>query len=122
MSYQESKDVTVYIAQFDHPVRDRLTQLRHLIQSRFPHSIEDISYGMPCYRPATGKRGVVYFAAAKKHIGLYAVVDAEPNEPIHPVLQKYKTGRGTLQFKNTAPFPIDSINEILLYQATKLTA
>ena len=122
MSYQESQDVTSYIAQFEQPVQKRLAQLRQLIQRRFPHTIEAISYGMPCYRPAAGKRGIVYFAAAKAHVGLYAVVDAEPNESIYPVLQKYKTGRGTLQFKNTEPFPLEEIDEILLYQAKKITA
>lgn len=120
MKYRQSEEVTKYIAQYDRFVQDRLTDIRRLIQSHFPDSIEDISYGMPCYRPAPGKRGIIYFAAAKEHIGLYAVIDPNPNEPIYTMLQNYKTGRGTLQFKNTEPLPVNAIDEILTYQAAKV--
>lgn len=120
MSYKESPEVTKYIASFDASIQKRLTDLRHLIQSRFPNTIEDISYSMPTYRPAPGKRGIVHFAVAKNHIGLYAVIDATENDSLYTKLQRYQTGRGTLQFKHTEPLPLDIIDEILQYHAQKI--
>lgn len=105
--------VDSYISQFEPPMQERLTELRHLIQSVIPNAIEDISYGMPAYRAQPKKRPIVFFGMAKNHIGLYAL-----NEKLSPELQKqvapHVTGRGTLQFAHSAPLPLKLIKEILL--------
>ena len=120
MTYQQSPLVDEYIAQFSGETHERLSHLRAAIQATFPKTIEDISYGMPTYRPAPGKRGIVHFAAAKDHIGLYAIFDPKSNAPMHKKMQPYRTGRGTLQFKNDVPFPMTTIRQILVYHATKV--
>jgi len=119
MSYQQSPLVDEYIAQFDEPIKERLTWMRRAIQASFPKTIEDMSYGMPAYRPAPERRGIVFFAATKGHIGLYAVFDPKSNAPMHHLMQKYRTSKATLQFKNDEPLPKHSIREILAYHATK---
>jgi uncharacterized protein YdhG (YjbR/CyaY superfamily) len=116
MSYQQSPLVTDYIDHFNGETKQRLEALRKAVQSAFPKTIEDISYGMPTYRPAPKKRGVVHFAASKGHIGLYAIFDPKNNSTMHEKMKPYRTGRGTLQFQNDQPFPLKTIREILAYQ------
>ena len=120
MSYQQSKLVDNYIAQFDKETKERLTWLRSVVQATFPKTIEDISYGMPTYRPAPGKRGIVHFAAAKDHIGLYAIFDPKNDAAMHDKMNPYRTGRGTLQFKNDTPLPRRTIRQILAHHASKV--
>lgn len=120
MTYQQSPLVDEYIAHFGPDTRERLTRLRAAIQATFPTTIEDISYGMPTYRPAPGKRGLVHFAAAKGHIGIYAIFDPKSNAPLHKKMQLYRTGKGTLQFSNGKPFPMGTIRQILAYHASKI--
>lgn len=120
MSYQSSPLVDEYIAHFSGETNERLSHLRAAIQATFPKTIEDISYGMPTYRPAPGKRGVVHFAASKDHIGLYAIFDPKSNAPMHKKMQPFRTGRGTLQFQHSQPFPMTTIRQILAYHAAKI--
>ena len=74
------KDVDAYIAQAPQEVQGRLRELRVAIRAVAPSAQERISYGMPFY---AYKGRLVYFAAAKKHIGIYAITT--------PVLEKYKS-------------------------------
>jgi uncharacterized protein YdhG (YjbR/CyaY superfamily) len=120
MKYQLSPLVDKYIAQFEGDMNERLTWLRNAIQATFPTTIEDISYEMPTYRPAPGKRGIVHFAVTKDHIGLYAIFEPKNNAPIHAAMKKYRTGRGTLQFKNDEPLPKGIIRQILAHHASQL--
>lgn len=113
MSYQQSQLVDDYITQFGDETKARLSWLRSAIQATFPETIEDFSYGMPAYRPALGKRGIVFFAAAKDHIGIYGVFEAKNDAPIYDKMKKYRMGKGTLQFKNDEPLPKHVIREIL---------
>jgi uncharacterized protein YdhG (YjbR/CyaY superfamily) len=121
MSYQQSKLVDDYINYYDGEVQKRLELLRKAIQATFPTTIEDISYGMPTYRPAPKKRGIVHFATAKTHIGIYAIFDPKNNSTIHDKMNPYRTGRGTLQFDHDKPFPIKTIREILTYHKAHLS-
>lgn len=120
MAYQQSKLVDEYIAQFSGTTKERLVLLRSAIQAAFPHTIEDISYGMPTYRLEPGKRGILHFAAAKDHIGLYAIVEAKKDHVSHSLITPYRTGKGTLQFKHDEPFPIGKIRRILAYHASRV--
>jgi len=120
MKHQPSPLVDHYIAQYEGETKERLIWLRSVIQATFPNAIEDISYDMPTYRPAPGKRGILHFAAAGKHIGIYAVFEPKNDAAMHKVMKKYRTGRGTLQFQNDEPFPKQIIRQILAHHASKL--
>jgi len=117
MSYQQSHLVDEYIAQYPEPIRERLSSIRSAIQATFPKSIEDISYGIPTYRPRPGKRGIVHFGAPKGHIGIYGVFEPKNDAYLHQKMLPYRTGRGTLQFKNDEPLPMGTIRKILSYHA-----
>lgn len=120
MTYQSSPLVDEYIARFSGETKERLTLLREAIQATFPATIEDVSYGMPTYRPAPKKRGLVHFAASKDHIGIYAIFEPKSDAPMHKKMQPFRTGKGTLQFKHSDNFPIATIRQLLAYHATKI--
>lgn len=115
MSYQEDPLVDSYIEGFSEEIQHRLQKIRHAIQATFPHSIEAISYGMPTYRPAPKKRGLIHFAVSKNHIGLYGVFDPKNNSTIYEKMKPYRTGRGTLQFQHSEPLPMATIRQILAH-------
>src|SRR5690606_41008171 len=107
-----------YIARYDAETQRRLNLLRKAIQATFPNTIEAISYGIPTYRTAPKKRGIVHFGASKDHIGIYGVLDIRSNAPIHDIMQPYRSGRGTLQFPHNAPLPMADIRQILMFHKT----
>ncbi len=118
MTYQQSKLVDEYIERFDGEVARRLELLRKAIQYQLPWTIEDISYGMPTYRPKPGKRGILHFAATPGHIGIYAIFDPKTNSTMHEKMKAYRTGKATLQFRNDKPFPMTTIRQIIAYHAS----
>ena len=117
MTYQQSPLVDEYIAGFDEPIRERLLTIRAAIQATFPKTIEDISYGMPTYRPAPERRGIIHFAGFKEHIGIYGIFEPKTDSYMHQKMQPHRTGRGTLQFKNDEQLPIVKIRKILAHHA-----
>ena len=117
MSYSNNPLVDKYIASFNGITRKRLVKLRTSIHRLLPNTVEDISYDMPTYRLAPKKRGILHFAAFKDHVGLYAILDPTENPILHNELQPYRTGKGTLQFKNSDEFPIQLIEKALAHHA-----
>jgi uncharacterized protein YdhG (YjbR/CyaY superfamily) len=57
---------------------------------------------------------LVYFAAFKSHIGLYALPSG--NEEFKKELKAYKTGRGSIQFPLNKPMPLDLIAQIVKFR------
>lgn len=104
--------VDAYIAQFPELQQERMKALRKIIRKTFPTAIEDISYKMPAYRLAVGKRPVVFFGAYEKHIGVYAVLTPDDSK-LYKEIEPYNTGKGTLQFSNDQPLPVVLIERVL---------
>ena len=102
------KDVDEYIAKAPIEVRGKLKKLRAIIRSAAPKAEERISYGMPYF----GYKGrVVYFAFAKKHIGLYVptpVVEEHKKE-----LRAYETAKATIRFPLKAKLPRALIKKLV---------
>jgi uncharacterized protein YdhG (YjbR/CyaY superfamily) len=86
-----------------------LQKVRKTIARAAPGAIETISYQIPAF--TLYGRHVVYFAAYKKHIGMYPVpsADAELNRKLAP----YRKGKGTLQFALDKPIPYALIARIV---------
>lgn len=117
MSYQQNKLVDAYIAQFPEPIQERLSFIRAAIQATFPKSIEDISYGIPTYRPAPERRGLIHFGATKSHVALYGVFEPKNDAFMHRAMLPYRTGKGTLQFKHDDKLPKGTIRKIIAHHA-----
>lgn len=102
------ESVDAYIASFPPPVSSKLTQLRRLIFTLAPEAEEKIAYGMPGYL----FRGVrFYYAGFAKHIGFYP--GAACIHQFAPLLEGYKTGKGSIQLPLTEELPLELIRHIL---------
>lgn len=102
------KDVNTYIATAPKEFRAKLTQLRKTIKTTAPKAKETISYGIPYYS-YNGR--LAYFAAFKKHIGLYVptpVIEEHKKE-----LQDYENAKATVRFPIDRPLPITIIKKLI---------
>ena len=109
-------DVAAYIEGFDGEVKARLLQLRELVQAEVPEAEERFSYGLVGYK-LRGKP-LLYFGGFKHHVGLYAT----PNG--HAAFAKefagYKQGKGSVQFPNSQPLPVELIMRVIAYRKAAL--
>jgi len=102
-----------YIEAYPKDIQKRLKQIRSTIKKAVPEAEETISYGMPTFN--LNGRYLVYFAAYKKHIGLYPVPSG--NKEFEKDFSFYKTsGRGTIQFPLDKPMPLDLITKIVKFR------
>jgi len=100
-----------YIASFPKEIQKELELIRKTIKHAAPDAEEAISYGMPSFKLHSN---LVYFAAFKNHIGLYAL--PKSNEAFKQELSIYKTGKGSIQFPLDKPMPVDLITKIVKFR------
>jgi uncharacterized protein YdhG (YjbR/CyaY superfamily) len=85
-----------------------LVQVRTTISNSAPQATETISYQMPAFK----QHGIlVYFAAWKKHIGLYPPIIG--NKTLEKAVARYAGPKGNLQFSLDEPVPYDLIARIV---------
>ena len=102
--------VDSYIADQPAVAQPVLKELRMLIQQAAPAAVESISYDMPTYK-LDGQR-LVYFAAWKQHVGIYAL----PNEVLDQFADEvasFRQPKGTLQFPYSQPLPSELIRALV---------
>ena len=85
-----------------------LEEIREIVHSVVPEAEETISYQMPAFRL---KRIFFYFAAFKKHIGVYPPVHGD--DDLMAALQPYRNEKGNLQFPLNQPIPYDLIGRVI---------
>ncbi len=107
-----AKNVGQYIDSFTEPVKERLLTFRKLIRELAPEAEESISYGMPAYK-LFGKP-LVYFAGYTRHTGFYATPSG--HEAFASELAAYQHGKGSVQFPNSLPLPLDLIRRIIEFR------
>jgi uncharacterized protein YdhG (YjbR/CyaY superfamily) len=90
------------------PAQPILRQLRQVIKAAAPKAEERISYGMPSY-DYHGR--LVYFAAFKNHVGLYAVGKAQDRYTNE--LSAYLSGASTARFPIGEPLPVELIRKVV---------
>ncbi len=73
---QRFTSIDEYVAAAPEGVRPILEEIRRIIKARAPAAVETISYQMPAFRL---NRVFIYFAAFKKHIGIYPPVTGDKN-------------------------------------------
>jgi uncharacterized protein YdhG (YjbR/CyaY superfamily) len=100
-----------YIRTFQGDIRKILFELKKVIKTAAPESTEGISYRMPSFY---FKGPVVYFAAFKNHVGLYATPIA--NRVFKKELSVYTTGKGSIQFPIDKPLPLKLISRIVKFK------
>ena len=102
------KDIDGYISQFPADVQAILEKVRATIRQAAPDAKEVISYQMPAFK----QHGIlVYFAAWKKHIGLYPPISGD--KTLEKVFARYAGPKGNLQFPLDEPIPYELIERIV---------
>ena len=100
-----------YIATFPDDVQKILKKIRITIRKAAPKAEEAISYQIPTFRL---NGNLIYFAAFKKHIGLYPA--PRGNERFKEELASYEGGKGTVRFPLDKPIPFDLITRIVKFR------
>ncbi len=101
-------NIDEYIESFSPDVQVILEKIRLTIRNAAPAAEETISYRMPAFR----LNGIlVYFAAFKKHIGLYPPVRGDAK--LEKAISCYAGAKGNLQFPLDQPIPYDLIEGIV---------
>lgn len=113
MKAKPTKPETIddYIAGFPSDVQKLLRKVRATIRKAAPGAEEGISYQIPVFRL---KGDVVYFAAFKKHIGLYPRVSGIRR--FKKELSGYKSAKGSVQFPLAQPIPYGLIGRIVKFR------
>jgi uncharacterized protein YdhG (YjbR/CyaY superfamily) len=106
------KTIDNYIAGFPKDVQEILEKIRLTIRKAAPDAEETISYQIPTFT-LKGKY-LVYFAAYKKHIGLYPA--PRGSEKFKQELSGYEGGKGTVRFPFDKPIPFDLISRIVKFR------
>jgi uncharacterized protein YdhG (YjbR/CyaY superfamily) len=104
-----------YLAGFDGEVRARLDRVRAAIHSVLPDGEESIGYGMPAI--LIRGRHHIYFAAWKKHIGVYPVYRSD--DPIEAELAPYREAKDTLKFPYAQEQPDELIARVTAFLARR---
>jgi uncharacterized protein YdhG (YjbR/CyaY superfamily) len=86
-----------------------LGEIRKLIQVKVPNANETISYQMPAFKLS---RTFIYFAAFKKHIGIYPPVKGD--KILTAALLPYAGEKGNLKFPLDQPMPYELIGRVVV--------
>ena len=79
-----------------------------MVRAAAPEAEEKISYQMPAFRL---KGDLIYFAAFKKHIGIYPPVAGD--ERLRKDLAPYRGEKGNLKFPLDEPIPYPLIGRVI---------
>lgn len=100
-----------YIAGFPPGVQKLLRKVRATVRKAAPGAEEGISYRIPVFR---FHGDVAYFAAFKKHIGLYPRVSGI--RKFKKELSGYQSAKGSVQFPLEQPIPYGLIGRIVKFR------
>jgi uncharacterized protein YdhG (YjbR/CyaY superfamily) len=84
-----------------------LSRIQTIVESQVPAATRCISYNMPAYKLG---RSFIYFAAFKKHIGIYPPVTSDIE--LIKELEPYLGEKGNLAFPLSKPVPYDLIGRV----------
>jgi uncharacterized protein YdhG (YjbR/CyaY superfamily) len=102
------RNIDEYIAAFTPEVQAILEKIRLTIKQAAPDAQETISYKIPAFKLG----GIlVYFAAFKKHIGLYPPIRGDAK--LEKSISRYAGEKGNLQFPLDEPIPYGLIERIV---------
>jgi uncharacterized protein YdhG (YjbR/CyaY superfamily) len=105
-------NVDEYIASFPADVRTMLRKIRQTVRAAAPEAREIISYRMPALR----QHGIlVYFAAFKKHIGLFPPIRGDAK--LEKAAARYAGPKGNLRFSFDEPIPYGLIKRLTQLRA-----
>lgn len=105
-------DIDSYIARFPVEIQTILKKIRTTIKNAVPKAEETIKYGMPTFTTPAGH--LVYFAAFKKHIGLFPPTSGDG--AYRKAASAYEGPKGNLKFSLDAAIPYDLITRMVKFR------
>ncbi len=105
------QSIEAYYQQLSDVEAEKLQELHEIIKKAAPGAEEVISYGMPAFKQ---NRVLVYYAAAKNHIGFYPTPGAIV--AFSDRLSHYKTSKGAIQFPWNEPLPATLVHEMVQFR------
>ncbi|WP_304222838.1 iron chaperone [Gracilinema caldarium] len=112
------ENIQDYIAQFPADIQNRLQTIRTLGHTIIPNAQEAIKYNMPTLM--VNNKNVFHFAAFKHHIGIYPL--PHTIEVLQNEISGYVQGKGSIQFPNEKPLPIELIKTIITVRFQELSS
>jgi uncharacterized protein YdhG (YjbR/CyaY superfamily) len=106
MAYESHE---AYFEALPDDVKARLQTIQARVMSLIPDAKKCISYSMPAFRD---QRVFLYFAAFKKHIGIYPPV--AQNSALNQELEQFRGPKGNLSFPLSQPLPMELIERVIL--------
>jgi uncharacterized protein YdhG (YjbR/CyaY superfamily) len=100
-----------YIAAFPADVASILKRIRLTIRRAAPQAKEKISYKMPAFAL---DGDLIYFAAFKKHIGVYPPVRGD--QRLRKELSQYRGEKGNLKFPLDEPIPYELLSKVVKFR------
>lgn len=100
--------IAEYLEMYPKDIQDILNKILDIGKEIVPNAIVRISYQIPTIE-LDGKR--FYFAAFKKHIGIYNV---SKDTDLEPKLTEFRSSKDTVQFPLDKPIPFDLIKELMV--------
>lgn len=119
-----------YIANFPNDIQVILSNIRNIIKNEVPEAQEVISYQMPAFRLKTSSQTnlsnlssraktrdlVIYFAAFKKHIGLFFAPTEEVYKHFEKELRDYKKSKGGIQLPLDKDIDYELVRKIVKFK------
>jgi uncharacterized protein YdhG (YjbR/CyaY superfamily) len=103
-----------YIASYPVEVRSILERIRALVNQAAPGALEQIKYGMPAI--AIEGRHTIYFAAWKRHVGVYPVHKAP--SALERDLEEYRSDKDTVKFPFKKPVDWELVERLITFLTT----
>jgi len=114
ISKKQFKTIDEYIETFPKGIQSILKGVRQTIKEAAPEAEEAISYQIPTFKLKGNY--LVYFAAFKKHIGLYPPSPKAFRKEVSP----YEGPKGNLKFPIDKPIPLDLVKRIVKYRVKEI--
>lgn len=108
------QSIDEYIATFPAGIQAILEELRAAIRAAAPDAEERISYQMPAFAL---HGNLVYFAAAKHHIGFYPT--SSGIAAFQQELSAYEGSKGAVRFPIGQPLPLDLIRRMVEFRVAE---
>ena len=108
------QSVDEYIATFPAEIQAILEEMRSTIRAAAPDAEERISYQMPAFAL---HGNLVYFAAAKNHIGFYPT--SSGIAAFQQELSAYDGSKGAVRFPIGQPLPLDLIRRMVEFRVAE---
>jgi uncharacterized protein YdhG (YjbR/CyaY superfamily) len=109
-------DFDAYVVAFPPAVQSILRHCRATVKKAAPSAAETIKYNMPAFE--FEGQTLIYFAAFKKHIGLFPPVRG--NAALAKTVARFAGPKGNLQFPYDKPIPYALIARIVLARVAAL--